>query len=789
MAAPAPPAEARHAVRLNIPVSGMTCAACQARVQRVLERTPGVEEATVSLMTNTATVRFDPEVVDGPALVEKIRGTGYGAELPVDERTAVEEQEAQDAARAGEVRDLRRKAIGALAAGVVAMVASMPVMAALAHHGSGTADPVMRWTMSWLDPLLRSAMPWLYAIPVAAVSWFLLALTAWVMVWAGRPFYVRAWQSLRHRAADMNTLIAIGTGSAFAFSAFATIAPGVFTSRGMAADVYYEAVIIIIAFVLGGNALEARAKAGTSRAIRALIALRPRTARVRRAGGEVELPIGGLVVGDEIVVRPGERLPVDGVVLSGSSAVDESMLTGESLPVAKGAGDRVIGGTVNRTGAFSYRATALGSEGVLAQIVRLMRDAQGSRAPIQRLADRVSAVFVPAILIIAIATFVAWSVLAESAPLLRAFTASVSVLIIACPCAMGLAVPTAVMVATGRGAQMGVLFKGGEALERAGKADTVVVDKTGTVTEGRPAVIAVEAQAPWDADSLLRLAASLERVSEHPLAAAVVESATARGLSLEVPEAFASATGQGITGTVDGHAVVVGNESLMRDWSIDVSPLAAFAEERARQAETVVYVNVDGALAGAFSVADPIRPSSREAVARLEALGLDVILLTGDVPSTAHAVAREAGIDRVIAGVLPEGKVEAIRRLQEEGRVVVMAGDGVNDAPALARADVGVAMGSGADVALEAGDVALLRSDLNGIADAIRLSRRTARTMKQNLFWAFIYNVIGVPIAAGALYPAAGLLLSPILASAAMAFSSVSVVGNSLRLGWSSVER
>jgi Cu+-exporting ATPase len=775
--------DTRQAAKLNIPVTGMTCAACQARVQRVLEKMPGVDEAAVSLMTNTATVRFDPAVVDANALVERIRGTGYGAELPVDDRSAVEEQEAQDSARIKEAKELRIKTGLSLIAGVVAMIVSMPLMVANAHHGTGSADPVMRWTMVWLDPVLRRVLPWLYSVPTTVISWSLMLLTAVVMVWAGGRFYVRAWKALRHRSADMNTLIAVGTGAAFLFSVFATVAPQVFISRGIAPDVYYEAVIIIIAFILGGNALEARAKAGTSSAIRKLIDLRPRVARVRQDGIDRDTGLGDVQEGDEIVVRPGERLPVDGIVMTGTSAVDESMLTGEPLPVTKGIGDRVIGGTINRTGSFTYRATTLGASSVLSQIVRLMRDAQGSRAPIQRLADRVSAVFVPTILVISVVTFALWYVLADSAPLLRAFTAAISVLIIACPCAMGLAVPTAVMVATGRGAELGVLIKGGEALERAGSADTVVMDKTGTVTEGRPAVVALKVLPPHREEELLALVGSLERGSEHPLASAIVESASARGVSFSTVESFAAVPGKGVTGVVNGRALVVGNASLMKEWGVETDVLRDWVNERTARAESVVFVNVDGKLAGALTVADPVRSTSSVAVRRLRDAGLDVVLLTGDVPETAHAVAREVGIERVIAGVLPAGKVDAVRKLQEEGHVVVMVGDGINDAPALARADVGVAMGGGTDVALEAGDIALLRPDLGAVADAIALSRRTMQIMRQNLFWAFIYNVLGVPIAAGVLYPTLGLLLSPILASAAMAMSSVSVVTNSLRLG------
>jgi Cu+-exporting ATPase len=588
----------------------------------------------------------------------------------------------------------------------------------------------------------------------------------------------------------MNTLVAVGTGAAFVYSVIATVAPGFFISHGVAPDVYYEAVVIIIALILTGNAFEARAKRQTSAALRALARLRPETARVARDGREIDVPVEEVRGGEVIVVRPGERLPVDGEVLSGRSAVDESMLTGESLPVEKTAGDRVIGGTINRTGAFHYRATTLGADSVLAQIVKLMRDAQGSRAPIQRLADRVSAVFVPVVISLAVATFVAWFVAVHAGgastgeAVVRAFAAAVAVLIIACPCAMGLAVPTAVMVSTGKGAELGVLIKGGEALQRAGDLTTVVLDKTGTVTEGRPTVtdVVLAPRAPVAEDELLALVASLESLSEHPLADAVVSHAAERGLTLASAEAFASVTGRGATGVVGGRGVVVGNEALMRDWSVEVEPLRADADRLAGEAKTPMYAAVDGRLAGLIAVADPIKATSRDAIRRLRAMGLDVVLLTGDNQRTADAVARQAGVGRVVAGVLPAGKVDEVRRLQEAGEVVAMVGDGINDAPALAQADVGIAVGTGTDVAVEAADVALMRGDLTGVAEAIRLSRRTMRTMKQNLFWAFAYNVVGIPVAAGVLYPLLGLLLSPILASAAMAFSSVSVVTSSLRL-------
>ncbi|HSA57914.1 MAG TPA: heavy metal translocating P-type ATPase [Gemmatimonadaceae bacterium] len=768
---------------MTIPVSGMTCAACQARVQRVLQRTPGVQDAVVSLMTNTATVHFDGAAIAPRELVARIRATGYGAELPREEVGALEAQQALDDAREREFRELRTKALVTLVAGAIAMVVSMPLMEAHAHLGAGVIDPFMRWTTAWISPALRPVAPWLYGVPAPVLSYGLLLLTGGIMLWAGRHFYVRAWRAFRHHAADMSTLIAVGTGAAFVYSAVATLAPGSFLSRGVAPDVYYEAVIIILGFILLGNAFEARAKGRTSAALRKLVDLQPATALVLRDGREQDLPLDAVAAGDLVLVRPGERLPVDGEVESGESAVDESMLTGEPFPVAKAAGARVIGGTINRTGAFRYRATTLGAKSVLAQIVRLMRDAQGSRAPIQNLADRVSAVFVPVVLSLAIATFVVWYVFTpEGTPPLRAFAASVAVLIIACPCAMGLAVPTAVMVATGRGAELGILLKGGEALERSAGIDTVVLDKTGTITEGRPAVSDVEALPPFTGDEVLALVASLEQSSEHPLAGAIVGAARERGLAAGLATSFRSQPGKGILGSVGQRALVVGNDALLRDSGVDVEPLAARAAALAARARTVVFVAIDGRLAGLLAVSDPVKATSRDAIARLHELGLSVVMLTGDVESSAQAIAREVGVDRVVAGVLPAGKVDEIRRLQREGRVVAMVGDGINDAPALAQADVGVAMGTGTDIAIEASDVTLLRGDLRRAAHAILLARRTMRLTRQNLFWALIYNVLGIPIAAGVLYPAFGVLLSPILASAAMAFSSVSVVTNSLRL-------
>jgi P-type Cu+ transporter len=740
----------RSTETVRIPVSGMTCAACQARVQRTLQKEAGVADASVNLMMKTATVTYDPAAVTPARLVEAIRDTGYGAELAPPERTAFEEQEARDRDTDSEFRELKRKAIVSGIVGAAAMTVSVLLMESYA----------------------------------TIAGWMQLVAALGVMLWAGRHFYTRAWAALRHRSADMNTLVAIGTGAAFLYSVVATVAPGVFLARGLAPDVYYEAVIIIIALILTGNAFEARAKRNTASALRALVHLQPASARVMRGSDEVDVPVQTVERGEIVVVRPGERIPVDGEVMSGESAVDESMLTGESLPVPKRAGDRVIGGTINRTGAFRYRATTLGGDSVLAQIVRLMRDAQGTRAPIQRLADRIAGVFVPTVVVIAIATLGAWLLLADAAPAGRGFAAAVAVLIIACPCAMGLAVPTAVMVASGKGAELGVLIKGGEALQRAGDVGTVVLDKTGTITEGRPTVTDVvpAGDSRMSADELLGLAASLERSSEHPLADAIVRHATERGMLLRDVESFASHTGRGATGMIGGRSVAVGNETLMREQGVDVSPSRSDADRLSRDGKTTAYVAVDGTLAGVMAVADPVRATSRDAVARLRAMGLEVVMLTGDNEHTARAIARQAGIERVVAGVLPHGKVAEIARLQQGGKVVAMVGDGINDAPALAQADVGMAIGTGTDVAAEAADIVLMRGDLTAAAQAIALSRRTMRTMKQNLFWAFIYNVVGIPVAAGALYPMFGLLLSPIIASAAMAFSSVSVVANSLRL-------
>lgn len=766
--------------RARLIIHGMTCAACQARVQRTLEQQAGVFEASVNLLLHTAAVTYDPVATSPDRLAAFVRDAGYEAEPALSGQTAVEEQDKREQALEEEFKDLRRKALVSGGIGLVAMVLSMPAMTT----GGTGHDPVMRWAMEFLTPGLRGTAPWLFAIDPTQWSVVLLAATLGVMGWAGRHFYQRAWAAFRHHSADMNTLVAVGTGAAFFYSLLATVAPGFFLARGVTPDLYYEAVIMITALVLTGNALEARAKSRTSLALRALASLLPKTARIVRAQVNLEVPVEEVQAGDVVLVRPGERIPVDGEVLSGAGSVDESMLTGESLPVTKRAGDRVVGGTVNKTGALRYRATTVGADSVLSQILSLMRDAQGSRAPIQQLADKVSGIFVPVVLSLAVATFVAWFLMAEQVPAVRAFAAAVAVLVIACPCAMGLAVPTAVMVATGKGAQLGVLLKGGEALQRASELTTVVLDKTGTVTEGSPSVtdVVLREESGWSEGNLLRLVGALEALSEHPLAEAIVRHAKARSLSPAEVESFESVIGQGAVGLVNGNPVAVGNAALMADYAIDIGPMAAQADRFASDGKTPIYVAVDGRLAALIAIADPVKTGSRETVTALTNMGLTVIMLTGDHQKTAEAVAKASGIDRVIAGVLPDGKVAEIKRLQQSGAVVAMVGDGINDAPALAQADVGIALGTGADIAREAGDVTLMRSDLRAVVSTIVLARRTMQVMKQNLFWAFVYNVVGIPIAAGALYPFVGLLLSPVLASAAMAFSSVSVVANSLRL-------
>jgi Cu+-exporting ATPase len=619
------------------------------------------------------------------------------------------------------------------------------------------------------------------------VNWLQFVLASPVVLWAGAPFLRRGWESLVRRSLNMFTLIALGTGAAWLYSVVATLAPGAFPSGFRAVDggvaVYFEAASVITVLVLVGQVLELRAREQTGGAIRALLGLAPKTARrIASDGTDEEISLDLINPGDRLRVRPGERVPVDGSVLEGSSAVDESMVTGESMPVTKQPGTGVIGGTVNGTGAFVMRAEAVGSETMLARIVAMVAEAQRSRAPIQRLADVVAGWFVPAVIAVALAAFAAWALLGPSPALAYALIAAVSVLIIACPCALGLATPMSIMVGIGKGAGAGVLIRSAEALERLERVDTLVVDKTGTLTEGRPRVTAVVAAAGWTEATLLPLAAGLERASEHPLAAAVVEAARQRGLAIAEPGDFRSITGKGVTGAVAGRALALGNRVLLQDLGIRTDALESAAEALRRDGATVLCLAVDGSLAGIIAVADPIKATTADALNRLRARGIRIVMLTGDMRTTAEAVARRLSIDQIKAEVLPEDKSAVIGRLKAEARVVAMAGDGVNDAPALAAADVGIAMGTGTEVAMASAGVTLVKGDLLGIARAITLSRATMRNIRQNLFFAFAYNAVGVPIAAGVLYPLFGILLSPVIAALAMSLSSVSVIGNALRL-------
>jgi Cu+-exporting ATPase len=620
-----------------------------------------------------------------------------------------------------------------------------------------------------------------------ALAWAQLALATPVVLWGGWPFFVRGWASLVTRHLNMFTLIAVGTGAAWAYSAVAAVLPGIFPSSFRGADgevaIYFEAAAVIVTLVLLGQVLELRARSQTGAAIRALLGLAPKTARrLNEDGSEEDVPLDSVRVGERLRVRPGEKVPVDGTVLEGQSAVDESMITGEPIPVTKREGDPVTGATVNGTGSLVIRAERVGGETLLAQIVAMVAEAQRSRAPIQHLADVVAGYFVPAVIAVAVAAFVVWGVYGPEPRMAYALINAVAVLIIACPCALGLATPMSIMVATGKGATVGVLFRNAEAIELLRDVDTIVVDKTGTLTEGRPKLVRVVAAEGFEEEEVLRLAASLERASEHPLAQAIVSGGAERGIAPIEAAGFDSRTGRGVVGRIEGREVGIGNRKLMQGLGTEVDSLAETADRMRLEAQTVMFLAVDGKLAGLLGVADPIKESTPAAVDGLHAEGIRVVMLTGDNRTTAEAVATRLGLDEVMAEVLPDQKAETVRRLQDEGRVVAMAGDGVNDAPALAQAHVGVAMGTGTDVAMESAGITLVRGDLRGILRARRLSRRTMRNIRQNLFFAFVYNGLGVPVAAGVLYPALGILLSPMIAAAAMSLSSVSVIGNSLRL-------
>jgi P-type Cu+ transporter len=733
--------------RLEVPVKGMHCAGCVGKVERALQHVPGVEKAVANLATERATVWMDLARAGLPELREAVAAAGY--RVPEESAATPEADDRERAERAARDRLLRTKVM-------VGAALSVPVLLGSMHE-----------LFPWAPVALRN-------------PWLLLALTTPVQFWVGWEFHVAFLNELRHRSASMSTLVSIGTNAAYFFSLAVTVWPHAFMSAG--AMPYYEASAVLMTFLVLGRWLEARARGGTSEAIRRLLDLQPRTARVLRDGAERDLSVAQVVVGDLVRARPGERLAVDGEVVEGASTVDESMLTGESLPVAKGPGDSVVGGSVNRTGSFTFRATRIGADTVLARIIRLVEEAQGSKAPIQRLADRVAAVFVPVILGIAAATFAVWWPFGPEPAFFHALTNAVGVLVIACPCAMGLATPTAIMVATGRGAWLGVLIRSAEALESLQRVEVVVLDKTGTLTVGKPVVTDVVPAPSVSADEVLALAAAAEQGSEHPLGEAIVGEAKARGLALPPVSGFEAVPGQGVVAHAADGPVILGNRCFLEARGVLGETLEPRARVLAGTGKSAIYVAFRGAILGVIAVADVLKPGAREAVAALAARGLEVVMLTGDHRLTAEAIGREAGIARVLAEVLPERKAAEVKRLQGGGRIVAMVGDGINDAPALAQADVGIAMGSGTDVAIEAADLTLMRGDLRGVVTAFELSRRTIRIVKENLVWAFGYNLVLVPVAAGVLYPVAGVLLSPVLAGAAMALSSVSVVLNSLRL-------
>jgi Cu+-exporting ATPase len=760
----APPADTGSASEsCTLDIGGMTCASCVRRVEKVLAKLDGVELAEVNLATEAASVVYDPNRVGPDQMAAAIATAGYTGQLRPDPRASTspvgsapaapapdDRREEHEKARDAELAGLKRKWQVSLTTGL-SLMALMYV-------------PLPIDTMDWLMPVI-------------------LVVTTVVQFWAGKEFYTQAWAAARHRATNMNTLVALGTLVAYGYSAFATLWPAQAQSWGLPLHVYFETSLVILALVTMGRWMEGKAKKQTAAAIKALVGLAPKTARVLRDGTEVDIPVEDVLVGDLVRVRPGEKVPVDGVVEDGSSSVDESMLTGESIPVEKAAGDVVIGATLNRTGSLVIRTRAVGQDTTLAQIVRLVEDAQGSKAPMQRLADQVSSWFIPVVLALAALTFAGWALFGpDDSRWNLAIGTTIAVIIIACPCALGLATPTAIMVGTGKAAELGILIGSGVALEQARGLTAVVLDKTGTLTRGKPTLTGTTVLGDWTEDGLLGLVAAAELGSEHPLGEAVVVAARDRTLPMPPVTAFEAIPGHGIVATVDGHRLLAGNARLMTTHHIDTTAVDDAAARAAADGATPLFVAVDGVAAGLFLVADPLKPESAEAVAQLKALGLEVWMLTGDNAATAAAVARQVGIDHVLAEVLPSEKADHVSSLQRQGHVVAMAGDGINDSVALAAADLGIALGTGADVAVAASDITLVGGDLRGIVSAIALSRRTVTTIKQGLGWAFIYNLALIPVAAGALYWWNGVLLDPVLASAAMAMSSVSVVTNALRL-------
>ncbi|MBI3546610.1 MAG: copper-translocating P-type ATPase [Gammaproteobacteria bacterium] len=730
----------------RLSIAGMTCAGCVTTVENSLKSTPGVVEASVNFAEHTATVRGH---VDAKTLIAAVTAAGYSA---AELRSAADESE-KEAAEVAHYRALLRKFM-------VAAVVGLPLM---------LADP-----LGWMPMLDSSA---------GKIFWPLVAVaTLGVLIYSGGHFFRGAWKALRARSANMDSLIALGTGAAWIYSVFVIALPGMVPT--LARHAYFEAAAIIIALINLGQALETRARGKTSEAIKRLIGLQPKTARVIRDGKEMDVALAEIGLDETLRVRPGEKISVDGVIIDGHSSVDESMLTGEPLPVEKKIGDEVVGGTLNKSGTFLFQAKRIGADTALARIIEMVRRAQASKPAIGRLADKISAVFVPMVLVVAVVTFLLWFYLGPEPKFSYALVTTMTVLIIACPCALGLATPISIMVGVGKAAEYGILIRNGEALQQAGKLTTIVLDKTGTVTAGRPTVTTLLPAAGWDENKLLALAASIETASEHPLAEAIVAAAKDKGLTLQVSSGFEALTGQGVAAIIDNKKILFGNARLMAEHNIPLADLPQRAQALAAAAQTPMYLAVDNVVAGIVAVADPIKADSALAIKRLQASGLKVVMITGDNRATATAVARQVDIHEVLAEVLPGDKAAKVVALQQRGEIVGMVGDGINDAPALAQADVGFAIGAGADVAIESADVTLMRGSLHGVADAIAISRATVRNIKQNLFGAFIYNSLGIPIAAGVLFPAFGLLLNPIIAGAAMAMSSVTVVSNANRLRW-----
>jgi len=734
---------------------GMSCASCANTIEDAIRSVPGVEACNVNFGTEQATVIYDPKQTNLGIIQDAVDAAGYVAK-PLKAEDLSTNNDAEQQERLAETRQLLQKLwLGGIVSAIL-LIGSLPMM-------TGLSIPFIP--------------PWLHN------SWLQLILTSPVQLWCGRAFYINAWKALKRHAATMDTLVTVGTGAAYFYSIFATLFPTFFTVPGLTADVYYETSAVIITLILLGGLLENRAKRQTSEAMRKLMGLQAKTARVIRNGKEIDIPISEVILEEIILVRPGEKIPVDGEIIDGSSTIDEAMVTGESLPVKKQPGDEVIGATINKTGSFKFRTTRVGKDTFLAQIVQLVQQAQGSKAPIQRLADQVTGWFVPVVITIAIATFILWYNLMGNATM--ALITTVGVLIIACPCALGLATPTSIMVGTGKGAENGILIKAAESLELAHKLQAIVLDKTGTITQGKPTVthfLTVNGTAHSNELKLLQFAASVERNSEHPLAEAVVQYAQSQSVEVTEAQEFEAIAGSGVQAYVSHQWVQIGTHRWMTELGIDTKALQQEWERLEYLGKTVVWLAIDGNIEGIIAISDAVKPSSANAIRTLQKMGLEVVMLTGDNRRTAEVIAREVGIKRVIAEVRPDQKVAQIESLQAEGKIVAMVGDGINDAPALAQADVGMAIGTGTDVAIAASDITLISGDLQGIVTAIQLSRATMQNIKQNLFFAFVYNVAGIPIAAGILFPVFGWLLSPIIAGAAMAFSSVSVVTNALRL-------